>query len=83
MSFVYADEVPIKTAFGPYEAPVVSGGAFYALVLTSTGLPVEPANVRALIDFGMAVRHAVEARLEDVHPLVPGSHGMYGTIITL
>src|SRR5688500_9863461 len=30
----------------------------------------------------MAVKHAVEARLEVVHPLDPGLHGIYGTIIT-
>jgi len=45
------------------------------------GVTVEPANVDDLIAFGMAVKHAVERQVEVVHPLDPGLHGVFGTIL--
>jgi proline racemase len=81
-SFVYAQATPVETAYGTCEAPVVFGGAFYALAQAPEGLEVTPSNVRSLIDFGMAVKHAVEGRLDVVHPLDPGLRGIYGTIVT-
>jgi proline racemase len=81
-SFVYADAVPVATSFGALTVPVVFGGAFYALVPAPEGVPVEPGNARTLIDYGMAVKHAVEAQLEVVHPLDTGLRGIYGTIVT-
>jgi trans-L-3-hydroxyproline dehydratase len=81
-SFVYADAVPVETDFGPMTVPVVFGGAFYALAPAPAGLEVVPENARSLIAFGMAVKQAVEAQLEVVHPLDAGLHGIYGTIIT-
>jgi proline racemase len=82
-SFVFAEAVAIETSYGSFSVPVVFGGAFYALVEASVaGLQVEPGNVRDLIDFGMAVKHAVEDRLEVVHPTEPDLRGIYGTIIT-
>jgi proline racemase len=81
-SFVYADAVQVETPFGAFAVPVVFGGAFYALVPAPEGVAVAPANARSLIDYGMAVKHAVEAQLDVVHPLDPGLHGIYGTIVT-
>lgn len=82
-SFVYHQAVEIETAYGATSVPVVFGGAFYALVdARSGGLTVEPGNVRELIDYGMTVKHAVEATLEVVHPEEPELTGIYGTIIT-
>ncbi|HEX5164846.1 MAG TPA: proline racemase family protein, partial [Thermomicrobiales bacterium] len=81
-SFVHAEAVPVETQFGALTVPVVFGGAFYALAPVPAGLEVVPENADALIAFGMAVKHAVEAQLDVVHPLDPGLHGIYGTIIT-
>jgi trans-L-3-hydroxyproline dehydratase len=81
-SFVYADAVPVETPFGALAVPVVFGGAFYALAPAPAGSAVEPANVRTLIDYGVAIKQAVEQRVEVVHPLDPGLHGIYGTIVT-
>jgi trans-L-3-hydroxyproline dehydratase len=80
-SFVFTDGVPVETPFGSFDVPVVFGGAFYALAPAPEGVPVEPGNARTLIDYGMAIKHAVEARLEVVHPLDSGLRGIYGTII--
>ncbi|MDI3339278.1 MAG: proline racemase family protein [Sphaerobacter sp.] len=81
-SFVYAPEVVVSTAAGTFPVAVVFGGAFYALVDASVaGLAVRPAQVQELIAFGMAVKHAVEAQLDVVHPLEPELRGIYGTII--
>ncbi|MBX6341635.1 MAG: proline racemase family protein, partial [Thermomicrobiaceae bacterium] len=81
-SFVYAARVDVETPFGALPAAVVFGGAFYALVhAEDAGLAVQPEQARALIDLGMAVKRAVEARLEVVHPLEPELRGIYGTIV--
>jgi trans-L-3-hydroxyproline dehydratase len=81
-SFVLADAVEVVTSAGRTEVPVVFGGAFYALAPAPEGLTVEPGNVRELIDFGMQIKHAVEAQMEVAHPLEPDLRGIYGTIIT-
>jgi trans-L-3-hydroxyproline dehydratase len=81
-SFVYADAVSVETDFGALAVPVVFGGAFYALAPAPAGLEVAPEHARSLIAFGMAVKQAVEAQLDVIHPLDPGLHGIYGTIIT-
>jgi trans-L-3-hydroxyproline dehydratase len=81
-SFVLAEAVPVETSFGALAVPVVFGGAFYALAPAPAGLTVEPGNARTLIEFGMAVKRAVEDREEVVHPLEPDLRGVYGTIVT-
>jgi proline racemase len=82
-SFVFVDAVDIDTSHGRLQVPVVFGGAFYALVDASVaGVTVEPGRVRELIDFGMDVKHGVEAGIKVVHPVEPELHGIYGTIIT-
>lgn len=81
-SFVYAPAVEVETPFGTFPVAVVFGGAFYALVDASVaGLEVRKEQVQDLIAFGMAVKHAVEAQLDVVHPLEPELRGIYGTII--
>lgn len=81
-SFVYHDGVAIETTYGAFSVPILFGGAFYALAnAADAGLCIGASNVGELIDFGMAVKHAVEDRLEVVHPLEPELRGIYGTII--
>ncbi|HAX25727.1 MAG TPA: proline racemase [Chloroflexi bacterium] len=82
-SFVYADAVEVTTNRGTFTTPVVFGGAFYALVdAEAAGLRIDPNDIRELIDFGMAIKHAIEARMDVVHPLEPELRDIYGTIIT-
>ncbi|HUG15808.1 MAG TPA: proline racemase family protein [Thermomicrobiales bacterium] len=82
-SFVFADLVEIDIAHGRLRVPVVFGGAFYALAdASAAGLTIESGRVRDLIDFGMAVKQAVEAALDVVHPTEPELRGIYGTIVT-
>lgn len=82
-SFVYQFALEIESDYGRFPVAVVFGGAFYALVDGEVaGLAVEPGSIRELIDFGMAVKQAVEAALDVVHPLEPELRGIYGTIIT-
>lgn len=81
-SFVHAPALEVETPFGALTVQIVFGGAFYALAdAAAVGLTVEPGSIRALIDFGMAVKHAVEGQIDVAHPLEPGLHGIYGTII--
>jgi proline racemase len=82
-SFVYADAVATETVWGAFSVPVMFGGAFYALADASlANLEVTPHQVRDLIDFGMAVKQAVEQQLDIVHPTDPDLRGLYGTIVT-
>lgn len=81
-SFVYRERVEIETAYGTLAVQVVFGGAFYALVdASAAGLSIAPGRITELIEFGMAVKHGVEARLEVIHPLEQELRGIYGTII--
>ncbi len=82
-SYVHADAVEVKTDRGTVSVPIVFGGAFYALVEADVaGLRVHPDDIRELIDFGMAIKHGIEARMDVAHPLEPDLRGIYGTIIT-
>lgn len=82
-SFVYADAVEVAIGERQVTVPIVFGGAFYALVEAEiAGLRVHPDDIRELIDFGMAIKHGIEAQMEVVHPLEADLRGIYGTIIT-
>jgi proline racemase len=60
------------------EADVAFGGAFYASVRSP--LPVEPASLPRLIELGRAVKRALEAEREWVHPLEPELRDIYGVV---
>jgi proline racemase len=84
-SFVHTAGLEIAVDGRQIAVDVVFGGAFYALVPASVlaaDLTVRPERVTELIARGMAVKHAVEAATEIIHPLEPGLRGIYGTIIT-
>lgn len=82
-SFVHSGAVEVDTSYGTLAVQVVYGGAFYALAEAEpAGLAVDSRQIAELIDFGMQVKHAVEAQLDVRHPVEPDLHGIYGTIIT-
>jgi proline racemase len=58
-------------------ADVAFGGAFYAVVEAGS---VEPANVPRFIELGRAVKQAIEAEHEVVHPREPELNGIYGVM---
>jgi trans-L-3-hydroxyproline dehydratase len=82
-SFLCCRDLAVTTpTFGELTVDVAFGGAFYAyLDADQAGLTVRPADLRALIQLGDEVKHAVEAALTVVHPLEPELRGIYGTII--
>lgn len=83
-SFLYQRDLTITTAsFGELNVDIAFGGAFYAyLEAEQVGLDLTPNNLRNLIQLGDEVTRAVEAVNTLVHPLEPGLHGLYGTIIS-
>ncbi len=84
-SFVHTAGLRIMVGGQPISVDVVFGGAFYALVEATAldaHLVVQPERVTELITRGMAVKDAVEAAAEIVHPTEPELRGIYGTIIT-
>jgi proline racemase len=62
---------------------VAFGGAFYAIVDSeAAGIPLIGKRLDDLRRAGMAIKDAVEAAVRVAHPLEPGLHGIYGTILT-
>jgi len=73
-SYVEAEGLSVEGV----RADVAFGGAFYASV--PSPLPVEPAALPRLIELGRAVKRALEAEREWVHPLEPELRDIYGVI---
>jgi proline racemase len=71
-SFVWATQV----GAGDVVVDVAFGGAFYATLRER----VEPAELPRLIELGRAVKRALEAENEIVHPLEPELRDVYGVI---
>lgn len=71
-SFLYARDVAIELPeLGRIHVDVAFGGNFFALVpAKALGIAVHPAHTLRLIELGMAVKRAVNARLTVQHPLV-------------
>ena len=66
--------IPVDIAFG---------GTFYAIVdAEAAGVPVRPERLTELRQTGMAIKHAIEAAHNVVHPVEQGLQGIYGTIFT-
>jgi proline racemase len=73
-------EVP---GVGQVRYDLAFGGAFYAYVKAADlGLSCEPADFRALIEKGMAIKRAVAASRTIVHPFEQDLSFLYGTIFT-
>lgn len=84
-SFLLARDLVLTVNDVAVTVDVVFGGAFYALVEATRldpALRVTPDQVQELIAAGMAVKRAVEAALDIVHPTESGLRGLYGTILT-
>lgn len=84
-SFVHTAGLEIAVDGALVAVDIVFGGAFYALVpaaALAAGLTLRPERAPALIARGMAVKRAVEAKMDVVHPTEPELRGIYGTIIT-
>ena len=71
-SFVWATGVPA----GDVVVDVAFGGAFYA----SLHDRVEPGELPRLVELGRAIKRALEAEHEIVHPLEPELRDVYGVI---
>jgi proline racemase len=82
-SFVYAKDVTVSVdGIGDIEADIAFGGAFYVYVdAEKLGVKVEPEQIDRLVALGEELKHKVMVAMKVVHPLEPGLHGIYGTII--
>jgi proline racemase len=82
-SFVLHAAVPVQLGSRQLSADVAFGGAFYGIVDSeAAGIPILPERLADLRRAGMAIKHAIEAKLHIVHPDQPALHGIYGTIFT-
>ena len=81
-SFVLArnDSIDVP-GMGPIRYDIAFGGAFYSFVRAEdVGVSCAPADYRALIDKGMAIKRAVLAARKIEHPFEPDLSFLYGTI---
>jgi len=75
------DEIIEVPGLGPVRYDLAFGGAFYAYVQAeSVGLTCTPADYRALIEKGMAIKRAIMASRPIVHPFEADLGFLYGTI---
>jgi len=81
-SFVVAlDEVVDVPGLGPVRYDLAFGGAFYVYVQAAdVGVTCTPADFRALIDKGVAIKRAVIASRPILHPFEEDLSLLYGTI---
>ena len=81
-SFVLArDEYVDVAGLGRIRYDIAFGGAFYAFVNAGdAGVTCAPADFRALIEKGMAIKRAVMAARKIEHPFEPDLGFLYGTI---
>jgi proline racemase len=82
-SFVLHGGLVVKLGARQVRADVAFGGAFYAIVDSeAVGLPLDGVHLPELGRVGMAIKDAIEAAQDIVHPLDPGLRGLCGTIFT-
>jgi trans-L-3-hydroxyproline dehydratase len=83
-SFVLLQDLEVEVPdLGAVHCHVAFGGAFYAYVdAGSSGVTLEPAYTRELIDVGMRIKRAVMESTDIRHPAGgdPGLNFLYGTI---
>ncbi len=81
-SFVFAlNETVAVPGIGSVNYDIAFGGAFYAFVQAEDiGLTCTPEHFRALIEKGMAIKHAVMASRPVTHPFEDDLNFLYGTI---
>ena len=72
-SFLYAEDVELEVpSLGKVKMDISYGGNFFAIVeADSVGLTLSPENEKEIISKGIAIREAVNAQLEVVHPEKP------------
>ena len=80
-SFVHATGVVVEVEGDTIACDIAYGGAFYASVpANALGLRVTPDNVQRFIDTGRAIKAAIHARMDVVHPLEPELRDVYGVV---
>jgi proline racemase len=81
-SYVSATGIEVDTSFGPVEAEMSFGGAFYASVaIDDLGVTVASENIGDLIALGREVKVALAGHGSAVHPTDDRLSGCYGTIL--
>lgn len=82
-SFVLKRNVPVNIDGYDFTVDVAFGGAFYAVAQSKDmNLKVNKKDLPALQKWGTKIKHYIEDKLEVVHPLESGLHGIYGVIFS-
>ena len=69
-AFLFRKDIPVEVpGFGEVPVDIAFGGSFFAGVQgKDLGIEVGPENVGALVEAGLAIRHAVNKQVEVPHP---------------
>ncbi|MGK7376358.1 proline racemase family protein [Planococcus sp. 1R117A] len=82
-SFVLKKDLPIELEGRKFTVDIAFGGAFYAVVDSkSLGLAVNNEDLPAIQKWGTKIKNYIEAKMDIVHPLEKGLHGIYGVIFS-
>ncbi|KXH80708.1 proline racemase family protein [Sporosarcina sp. HYO08] len=82
-SFVLEKDLPIEIDGFKFNVDVSFGGAFYAIVNSQDlGLKVNKKDLPAIQKWGTKIKRYVEEKVNVVHPLESGLHGIYGVIFS-
>ncbi len=82
-SFVLKKNVPVNIDGYDFTVDVAFGGAFYAVVQSKDmNLKVNKKDLPALQKWGTKIKHYIEEKMEVVHTLESGLHGIYGVIFS-
>ncbi|CAG9948582.1 unnamed protein product [Clonostachys rosea f. rosea IK726] len=83
-SFVFALDFEVDVpGLGKILVDIAWGGMLYALVdIRQTGLKIESANGKQLVEYGEKIKRAVQAVTDPVHPENPGIRGVTNFVFT-
>jgi proline racemase len=77
-SYLHAADVTVDVpGYGPLTFDIAYGGNFYAILpAAQVGLTVAPHNAGAIVKAGRAIKDAVNAKMQIVHPELPYISGL-------
>jgi proline racemase len=82
-SYVHERDLAVVVASRRLSVAVAYGGAFYGLLdAAAVGCRVQPEDLAQLIEWGRAIKAAVESEHDIAHPEQPEITGIYGIVFT-
>ncbi|MBM7714849.1 proline racemase [Bacillus thermophilus] len=82
-SFVLEKDVSVQLGGHEFHVDIAFGGAFYVVVNSGDlGLKVNKKDLPAIQKWGTKIKRFIEEKINVVHPIEKGLHGIYGVIFS-